>query len=80
MDIAFNVEIVKKGKWHITRVPGLDFLTQGFTADEARKNILELVEIQVEKMKEMGTFKEYMEECRFRTRTSQSLLEAKNER
>lgn len=52
MAIAFNVEIVKKGKWYIARTPGLDFVTQGSTADEARKNILELVEIQFEEMKE----------------------------
>jgi predicted RNase H-like HicB family nuclease len=48
MDIEFNVEIVKKGKWYIARIPELDFVTQGETADEARKNIIELVEIQFE--------------------------------
>ena len=65
MDIAFNVEIVKKGKWYIARTPELDFVTQGSTADEARKNILEMVEIQFEEMKEMGTLKDYLEECGF---------------
>jgi predicted RNase H-like HicB family nuclease len=65
MDIEFNVEIVKKGKWYIARIPELDFVTQGATADEARKNILELVEIQFEEMKEMGTLEDYLEECGF---------------
>lgn len=65
MDISFNVEIFKKGKWFIARVPELDFVTQGNTADEARKNILELVEIQFEEMKEMDTLDEYLEECGF---------------
>ncbi len=65
MDITFNVEIVKKGKWYIARAPELDFVTQGATADEARKNILELVEIQFEEMKEMGTLEDYLEECGF---------------
>jgi len=65
MDIAFNVEIIKKGKWYIARVPELDFVTQGSTADEAKKNILELVKIQFEEMKEMGTLEDYMEECGF---------------
>ena len=66
MDIEFNVEIVRKGKWYIARAPELDFVTQGATADEARKNIIELVEIQFEEMKEMGTLENYLEECGFK--------------
>ncbi len=65
MDITVNVEIVKKGEWYIARVPELDFITQGATADEARQNILELMEIQFEEMKEMGTLEDYLEECGF---------------
>jgi len=65
MNITFNVEIVKKGKWYIARAPELDFVTQGSTADEAKKNILELIDIQFEEMKEMGTLEDYLEECGF---------------
>jgi predicted RNase H-like HicB family nuclease len=65
MDIEFNVEIVKKGNWYIARVPELDFVTQGATVEEAKKNIIELVEIQFEEMKEMGTLENYLEECGF---------------
>jgi predicted RNase H-like HicB family nuclease len=46
MNISFNIEIVKKGKWYIARAPELDFVTQGASIDEARKNILELIDIQ----------------------------------
>jgi predicted RNase H-like HicB family nuclease len=65
MNIEFNIEIVKKGKWYIARAPELDFVTQGSTLDEARKNLLELVEIQFEEMQEMNTLDEYLEECGF---------------
>jgi predicted RNase H-like HicB family nuclease len=65
MNIEFNIEIVKKGKWYIARAPELDFVTQGDTADEARKNLLELIEIQFEEMQEMNTLDEYLEECGF---------------
>jgi predicted RNase H-like HicB family nuclease len=65
MKIAFNIEIVKKGKWYIARAPELDFVTQGATIDEAKNNILELIDIQFEEMKEMGTLHEYLEECGF---------------
>ena len=65
MNIEFNIEIVKKGKWYIARAPELDFVTQGSTLDEARKNLLELIEIQFEEMQEMNTLDEYLEECGF---------------
>ena len=65
MTIEFNIEIVKKGKWYIARAPELDFVTQGSTLDEARKNLLELIEIQLEEMQEMNTLDEYLEECGF---------------
>jgi len=65
MDIEFNVELIKKGRWFIARVPELDFVTQGATADEARENMIELIEIQFEEMKEMGTLEDYLEECGF---------------
>jgi len=65
MDISFNVEIVRKGKWYIARAPELDFVTQGASADEAKKNIIELIEIQFEEMKELGTLDDYLEECGF---------------
>lgn len=65
MNIEFNIEIVKKGKWYIARAPELDFVTQGSTSDEARKNLLELIEIQFEEMQEMNTLDEYLEECGF---------------
>ena len=68
MNISFSIEIVKKGKWYIARAPELDFVTQGPTADEARKNILELIDIQFEEMKEMGTLDDYLEECGFTSR------------
>lgn len=65
MNIEFNIEIVKKGKWYIARAPELDFVTQGSTLDEARKNLLELIEIQFEEMQKMNTLDEYLEECGF---------------
>ncbi|HLP44938.1 MAG TPA: type II toxin-antitoxin system HicB family antitoxin [Candidatus Kapabacteria bacterium] len=75
MDIKFNVEIIKKGKWYIARAPELDFITQGATLEEAKKNIIELVEIQFEEMKEMGTLENYLEECGFSQEESPVFIE-----
>ena len=63
MKISITIEIFKKGKWYIARTPELDFVSQGYTPEEAKKNLLEVIEIQFEEMKDMGTLKDYLEEC-----------------
>ena len=63
MKIPITIEILKKGKWYIARTPELDFVSQGYTPEEAKKNLLEVIEIQFEEMKDMGTLKDYLEEC-----------------
>ncbi|MDO8141132.1 MAG: DUF4258 domain-containing protein [Candidatus Brocadiales bacterium] len=40
----------------------LDFISQGRTPEEARKNHLEVISIQFEEMKNMGTLEEYPED------------------
>jgi hypothetical protein len=51
MKVAFNIEIVQKGKWDIASVPEWDFITRGATSEEAKKNIWERMDIQFEAMK-----------------------------
>lgn len=55
MKIEYSVEIVKKGKWYIARAPELDLVSQGYSPEEARKNLLELIEIHTEEMQEIKT-------------------------
>jgi predicted RNase H-like HicB family nuclease len=66
MNINLTIEIWKKGKWFIARTPELDFISQGRTHDEAKKNLLEVIKIQFKEMKKMGTFKDYLDECGFK--------------
>lgn len=65
MKLQLIIEVWKKGKWFLARAPELDFVSQGKTPEEARKNLLELISIQFEEMKDMGTFEEYLLECGF---------------
>ncbi len=65
MVIPVTIEIIKKDKWYVAKAVELDFITQGNTIEEAKKNLLELIEIQFEEMKKLGTLKEYLEECGF---------------
>jgi len=63
MIIPITIEIVKKGMWYIARAVELDFVTQGRTADEAKKNLFEVIEIQFEEMNKLGTLEDYLKEC-----------------
>jgi len=62
MQLDFTIELWKKGKWYVARSPELDFVSQGKTREEARKNLEEVIKIQFEEMTEMGTLQDYLKE------------------
>ncbi|MBF0559102.1 MAG: hypothetical protein HQL08_10015 [Nitrospirae bacterium] len=68
MQIKTTIELWQKGKWLIAKIPELDFVTQGRTAEEAKANLKELVRIQFEEMRELGTLDDYLAECGFEIR------------
>jgi len=39
MRLQLTIEILKKGDWYLARTSELDFISQGRTPDEAKKNI-----------------------------------------
>ena len=63
MDINITIEVWQKGRWFVAKCPELDFISQGTTRDEAKKNLLEVIQIQFEEMGEIGTLNEYLAEC-----------------
>ncbi len=65
MQLKAIIELWQKGKWYIARLPELDFAAQGKTVDEAKKNLIEVINIQFAEMKEMGTLEDYLSECGF---------------
>ena len=68
MDINITIEIWQKGKWFIGKCPELDFISQGKTREEAKKNLLEVIQIQIEEMDGMGTLNDYLAECGYERR------------
>ncbi|MDP2647272.1 MAG: hypothetical protein Q8P24_20250 [Desulfobacterales bacterium] len=64
-NLNITVEIWRKGNIYLASAPELDFISQGSTFEEAKKNLLEVVEIQFEEMTEMGTLDEYLLEHGF---------------
>lgn len=63
MELPITIEVVRKAKWYLARIPELDFVSQGRTMDEAKRNVLETLGIQVAEMRAMGTLRAYLEEC-----------------
>jgi predicted RNase H-like HicB family nuclease len=63
MQLPITIEVVRKAKWYLARIPELDFVSQGRTLAEAKKNVIETLRIQLAEMREMGTLQEYLEEC-----------------
>jgi len=62
-----TVELWQKGNWYVAKSSELDFVSQGRTREEARKNLEEVIRIQFQEMTAMGTLQEYLNECGFET-------------
>ena len=63
MDINITIEVWQKGKWFVAKCPELDFISQGKTREEAKNNLLEVIQIQFEEMSQIGVLDEYLTEC-----------------
>ena len=68
MQIKTTIELWQKGKWVIAKMPELDFVTQGRTIEEAKSNLNDVVRIQFEEMKALGTLEDYLAGCGFEIR------------
>ncbi|MCL0073822.1 type II toxin-antitoxin system HicB family antitoxin [Dehalococcoidia bacterium] len=58
-----TIEFWREGNLYIARSPELDMVAQGNSLEEARQNLLEVIEIQFEEMKELGTLEEFLLEA-----------------
>ena len=65
MELNLTIELWRKGEWYVAKSPELDFISQGKTPEEARKNLEEVINIQFQEMTEIGTLEEYLYECGF---------------
>lgn len=63
MKLNITIEIWKRKDWVVAKCPELDFVAQGTTREEAKTNLLEVIQIQFEEMTELGTLNEYLDEC-----------------
>ncbi len=66
MELRLTVETWRKGNWYVARCPELDFVSQGPSVAEAKRNLLEVVQIQFEEMTALGTLEDYLFECGYK--------------
>jgi len=55
MEVRITTEMLRRDHWFIARCPELDFVSQGASVEEAKRNLLEVIEIQFEEMAARGT-------------------------
>jgi len=63
MQLKITIEIWQKGDWYVATCPELDFVSQGHLPEEARSNLLEVIDIQFEEMSALGILEDYLLEC-----------------
>ncbi|MDI6752512.1 MAG: hypothetical protein QME07_06675, partial [bacterium] len=65
-ELKITIEFWKEGEVYVARCPELDMFSQGYSLEEARKNLFEVIEIQFEEMEDMGTLDEFLEDSGFK--------------
>ena len=63
MKIRLTEEIWKEGNMYVSYCPELDVASCGEDVQQAKKNLLEAITINVEEAKKMGTFERFLDEC-----------------
>ena len=61
-DLITTAEIWKEGGMYTSYCPELDIASCGHTLEEAKKNLLEVISIQLEETAKMGTLDEFLDE------------------
>jgi predicted RNase H-like HicB family nuclease len=70
MKLNITIELWQKKDWYLAKSPELDIVAQGKTAEEAKSNLFEVINLQFQEMKEMGTLMDYLTECGFEVKDS----------
>ena len=63
MKFRLTEEIWKEGNMYVAHCPELDISSCGENIQQAKKNLLETIFINIEETKKLGTFDKFLEEC-----------------
>lgn len=62
MKIRLTEEIWKEGNMYVSYCPELDIASCGEDVQQAKKNLMEAIIINIEETKKMGTFEQFLED------------------
>ena len=74
-DLVVTEEIWKEGNMYTAYCPELDVVSCGRDIEEARKNLIEVIEIQLEETAKLGTLKTFLEDAGYDLNTSEPTLQ-----
>ncbi len=74
-NLVVTEEIWKEGNMYTAYCPELDVVSCGRDIEEARKNLIEVIEIQLEETAKLGTLKAFLEEAGYDLSASQLILQ-----
>ena len=74
-NLVVTEEIWKEGNMYTAYCPELDVASCGRDIEEARKNLVEVIEIQLEETAKLGTLKSFLEDADYDLSTSQLTLQ-----
>ena len=63
MKFRLTEEIWKEGNMFVTYCPELDISSCGESVEQAKKNLVETILINIEETRKMGTFDQFLDEC-----------------
>jgi len=75
MKIRITIELWKEGDLYVTRSPELDMAAQGYSVEMAKKNLLEVIGIQFEEMKYLGTLDDFLSQAGYQLEEGEILSE-----
>jgi len=65
MKIRLTEEIWKEGNMYVSYCPELDVASCGEDVEQAKKNLVETIIINIEETKKLGTFEQFIEDSGF---------------
>ena len=65
MKIKLTEEIWQEGTMYVSYCPELDIASCGESVEQARKNLKEVILINVEETRKLGTFDQFLQEAGF---------------
>lgn len=66
MKIKLTEELWREGNMYVSYCPELDIASCGESIEEAKKNLKEVILINIEETQKMGTFDQFLQEAGFR--------------